>query len=132
MSTKYAFSWKHFAIALAGAAFITWLAAGVSPAPRFGLPPTDSSLATPHSPPAQRAPGGNARGTPPWVEPAPRQASELPAPAATANGGVPRGRSYKCVVGGQVEYADRPCAADADSSLVNVNPAMVGAVPAQR
>lgn len=132
MTATEAFSLKHLLIALAGAAGITWLAASLSPAPRFDLAPGSSEATAPRSSFGDGASGRTASSTPRWTAPPQRVANDLPPSPAPAEARPPRGRSYKCVIGGRVEYADRPCAEGADSSLVNVNPAMVGAVPTRR
>jgi len=132
MTSTEAFSLKHLLIALAGAAGITWLAASLSPAPRFDLAPGSSEATAPRSSFGAGESGGNANNTPQWAAPPQRVANDLPPSPTPAEARPPRGRSYKCVVDGRVEYADRPCAEGADSSLVNVNPAMVGAVPTRR
>lgn len=133
MSEAKAFSLTHLLVALAGAAFITWLAASLAPVPRFGAQHLDDAPpAASFAEPDGHAPAGAARPTPRWVVPAPQQAFETPRPAATEKATTPRGRSYKCVSGARVEYSEHPCAEDADSSLVNVTPALVGAVPARR
>lgn len=132
MSATEAFSWKHFVIALAGAACITWLAASLSPAPRFGLTPADEAPARTDSAFSEHGPSDAPNTAMHMGAPTPRLANEVPPAPSKAAAGAPRGRSFKCVIGGRVEYADRPCAEGADSSLVNVNPAMMGAVPARR
>ena len=132
MSATVAFSWKHFVIALAGAACITWLAASLSPAPRFSLTPADEAPARTDSSFREHAPGGTPNPAMQVGAPTPRLVSEVPPAPSKADAHAPRGRSFKCVVGDRVEYADRPCAEGADTSLVNVNPAMMGAVPARR
>ncbi len=132
MTATEAFSLKHLLIALAGAAGITWLAASLSPAPRFDLVPASSEATAPRSAFGVGELGGNASNAPRWTAPPQRIANDAPATPAPAEAKAPRGRSYKCVIGGRVEYADRPCADGADSSLVNVNPALVGAVPTRR
>lgn len=132
MTATKAFSLKHLLIALAGAAGITWLAASLSPAPRFDLVPGSSEATAPRSTFGAGESGGNASSAPRWTAPPQRVANDAPTSPAPAEAKAPRGRSYKCVIGGRVEYADRPCAEGADSSLVNVNPALVGAVPTRR
>lgn len=127
-----AFSLKHLLIALTGAAGITWLAASLSPAPRFDLAPGSGAATAPRSTFGDGVSGGNASGAPRWTAPPQRLANDAPTSPTPAEARPPRSRSYKCVIGGRVEYADRPCADGADSSLVNVNPALVGAVPTRR
>lgn len=117
-------------MALAGAACLTWLAASLSPTPRMGA--GRAAVHAPETPPepALMPPEADAAARPAW-QPGTAPATADPTPAPTAPG-VPRGRSYKCVEDGQVSCSDRPCGPGADSSLVNVRPALDGAVPVRR